>query len=507
MAVREYIGARYVPIFANPAEWNDARNYEPLTIVLHEGNSYTSRQYVPAGIAISNEDYWLETGNYNAQIEAYRNEVQQFGNRIDAAENAVLEVQGDIGELNVAVAEESNRAQAAEQANAAAIAAETERATAALTAEGERLNGVIAAETERATAAEQANAAAIAAETARAERAERDLAATISKSGSLVYDYYKDRNIVFIGDSYSYGTGASDHLAGDTKRFTSLLTAMLGGTEFNYAVGSTGFCDPGSAGQNMTFAQQLDAADADMTYLQKSETHLVVIAGGFNDWNEGSAYGYGSMKAAATECAIKATSYFPNAHILFVPMLFKGWGVNSRTFNFEAAICDGVAGVSRANYIRGAWTWNHGAGARFVSDHLHPNDAGHLLIAQQIYANITGGFAYRNETYSIQWAEGYSCDVASGGYLQFFNGTVSHQGMYVYGTFETGNHKVADVTKAVCGLAGVYGIIIKGNAIAGSYAITTNGVMYVNNTSGSNITDCYFTPISYIPSGSEYTTE
>lgn len=68
MAVREYVGARYVPLFADPIEWNDKRTYEPLTIVEHEGNSYTSRQFVPLGIAISNEDFWALTGNYNAQV-------------------------------------------------------------------------------------------------------------------------------------------------------------------------------------------------------------------------------------------------------------------------------------------------------------------------------------------------------------------------------------------------------------------------------------------------------
>lgn len=80
--VREYIGARYVPVFANPPEWNDTRRYEPLTIVLHQGNSFTSTQYVPTGIDISNTKYWLETGNWNAQIEAYREEVRRFDARI-----------------------------------------------------------------------------------------------------------------------------------------------------------------------------------------------------------------------------------------------------------------------------------------------------------------------------------------------------------------------------------------------------------------------------------------
>ena len=42
--VRQYVGARYVPVFANPLEWSDTREYEPLTIVTYQGNSYTSMQ-------------------------------------------------------------------------------------------------------------------------------------------------------------------------------------------------------------------------------------------------------------------------------------------------------------------------------------------------------------------------------------------------------------------------------------------------------------------------------
>lgn len=70
-----YTGARYVPLFADPAEWSSSNAYEPLTIVIHEGNSYTSKTFVPVGVDISNEQYWALTGNYNAQVEAYRKEV------------------------------------------------------------------------------------------------------------------------------------------------------------------------------------------------------------------------------------------------------------------------------------------------------------------------------------------------------------------------------------------------------------------------------------------------
>ena len=86
MGVTQYIGSRYVPVFADPADWNNTRTYEPLTIVMNEGNSYTSKQYVPKGIDISNEDYWALTGNYNAQVEQYRKDVLSFDGRITTAD-------------------------------------------------------------------------------------------------------------------------------------------------------------------------------------------------------------------------------------------------------------------------------------------------------------------------------------------------------------------------------------------------------------------------------------
>lgn len=89
MAVTQYVGARYVPLFAEPLEWDNTKTYEPLTIVYNNGNSYTSRQYVPVGIEITNTHYWALTGNYNAQIEQYRDEVQRYDARITANDTAI----------------------------------------------------------------------------------------------------------------------------------------------------------------------------------------------------------------------------------------------------------------------------------------------------------------------------------------------------------------------------------------------------------------------------------
>lgn len=85
--VTQYVGARYVPLFANPAQWTNDRQYEPLTIVLYQGNSFTSMQYVPVGIDINNEEFWAQTGNYNAQVEQYRQEVKEYNKKIATLEN------------------------------------------------------------------------------------------------------------------------------------------------------------------------------------------------------------------------------------------------------------------------------------------------------------------------------------------------------------------------------------------------------------------------------------
>lgn len=73
---RQYIGARYIPII--DGDWDNTKDYEPLTVVYYAGASYTSMTYVPSGIDISNTNYWALSADYNAQVAYYRNEVLNF---------------------------------------------------------------------------------------------------------------------------------------------------------------------------------------------------------------------------------------------------------------------------------------------------------------------------------------------------------------------------------------------------------------------------------------------
>lgn len=85
-----YIGARYVPIF--DGQWDNTKAYEPLVIVEYQGNSYTSKTYVPIGTDINNDLYWAVTGNYNAQIEEYRKQVEQISETLNTIDNKKVNV-------------------------------------------------------------------------------------------------------------------------------------------------------------------------------------------------------------------------------------------------------------------------------------------------------------------------------------------------------------------------------------------------------------------------------
>ena len=80
-----YVGHRYVPLIMG--EWDKQETYEGLSIVTYQGTSYTSKKRVPVGIDILNEEYWVVTGNYNAQIEHYRQDVRDMGDYVDGEVN------------------------------------------------------------------------------------------------------------------------------------------------------------------------------------------------------------------------------------------------------------------------------------------------------------------------------------------------------------------------------------------------------------------------------------
>lgn len=108
---RQYIGARYVPKFFDDGkgsnEWISGLSYEPLTIVTHLGNFFTSKKHVPANTEITDTNYWIVTSNYNAQVEEYRQETVRVANGLatevanrESADNNILKNIEDAKDAN-----------------------------------------------------------------------------------------------------------------------------------------------------------------------------------------------------------------------------------------------------------------------------------------------------------------------------------------------------------------------------------------------------------------------
>ena len=73
----EFLGKRVIP--RHEGDWDKARSYEPLMIVLdpETGDGYISRYDVPAGTLLTNERYWARCSHFNAQMHRLETDVAE----------------------------------------------------------------------------------------------------------------------------------------------------------------------------------------------------------------------------------------------------------------------------------------------------------------------------------------------------------------------------------------------------------------------------------------------
>lgn len=91
-----YIGNRYVPKIIGA--WDTSKNtpYESLSIVMHNGDSYTSKTFVPISIDITNTNYWVKTSEFNVQLSSVQNSIISINQSITNLTNSVNSNSQDI---------------------------------------------------------------------------------------------------------------------------------------------------------------------------------------------------------------------------------------------------------------------------------------------------------------------------------------------------------------------------------------------------------------------------
>lgn len=411
-----------MPLFADPIDWDKTKAYEPLTIVYYQGNSYTSRQSVPAGVDITNTTYWALTGNYNAQIEQYRKEtasklsnvttdgtLKGGGTKTDpltvrlnhstvmsdtgkTVYPTLMHKQGDSGTIlgigfNVGDGLASYNTE--DPATGSGLRLDQEIQTSIAQSE-QSLTALGASTTDTAAAAKKKWDDA---DTRSLEQAGQinDLTNDITilrKRVDLLESH--DETILILGDSISYGTGLSK----PSKSWANQFGIYRHCTVYNLAKNDAGYVNA------PTFLSQAQSYVGDKTKITR-----VLIVGGANDKTHVDGTDIDStLTTAVTNTITWIRNNYPNARIQTIPCLLgflppTRYDQNIWPVIRRIQIASGRLGIECIPY---AWEWLAGNPAWSADYSIHPNDEGSLILMHNI-ANAIDGQSIRAE-----WSSGIS---------------------------------------------------------------------------------------------------
>ena len=367
-----YVGLRYVPLF--DGDWDNTKNYEPLTIVNYQGNSYTSKTYVPSGTSIDNTTFWSITGNYNAQVEAYREETARVQNNLD---KKPFVANGSTIPLTV-----DDYAQLIDDE----------------LYEGRKGDFFIKNDDEIYFIGDIVDDSIVWVKVANdsdvssaIETLESSLQDTIEAlEESLQYTTRKGLKIGFFGDSWVLG---NDNYGGHyVNNFAKLVSDKIGADVYNYGLGGAGFCRKVGG---LDLEGKLDAVHNDPT---QPDLDICVVMGGFNDWNHiedaGETYTAQTINSKAQTYLTKIHTYYPNAKIVWCGMNMKCNYLNANFWSIFDYLNNVPYVVDNSNVVINCqnWVWTLiGKSQYYNNDGVHPAPQGHIIIANAIVQSLFGG--------------------------------------------------------------------------------------------------------------------
>lgn len=200
----------------------------------------------------------------------------------------------------------------------------------------------------------------------------------------------KNRNLIFIGDSYQVGTYSG-------QSFTSFVTLFKQryGDEFgkiyNNEMGSYGF----AANGNLLFIKLLQQLDD--TISEKNKITDIIVTGGYNDWKNPSGVGAGIQ-----EFMNYCKSTYPNAEVWLAPVAVLRSGNAENAYN--AMVNWKTEGAKYgANVIQGIETCLR-CGKYLMSDNVHPNQAGQDVLCNALYTGLkTGSYNHLEKSSSADF--------------------------------------------------------------------------------------------------------
>lgn len=266
-------------------------------------------------------------------------------------------------------------------------------------------------------------------------------------------------NIAIIGDSISYGTGASSLAMSWANQFKSYIGAD---TVQNMSQNNAGYVN------EPTFLSQLQAVN------NKAEITHIIIAGGANDKLQTTT----AITNAVKNTLQYALTNFPNAEIYIAPVVLGVQGMFRYHTNIPQtlnAIEEGIAQTPNVHEIQYAWEWLNGrddwaSTSSDSIDPIHPNDNGQ----KQLLRLFAESLFTRNSIHN-NWKTNVS---GTDNHGQILNSeSVCNNGIYTFNCqFKVvNNHTAYAGIIATCyGLSTVNNYCVSSNYYTGTLYASTN---------------------------------
>lgn len=193
--------------------------------------------------------------------------------------------------------------------------------------------------------------------------------------------YYKGKNLVIFGDSFSQPGIANS----EDEYWCKLVSNNLQMNRFNFAIAGAGFGRDGNL-----LATQLTTAQGQMTTDEKNNTAIVIVYAGYNDIQNNV-----TVDTIVENCVTLVNNInttFPNAKIILAPFNWS-YGSLSRTNNRDIEVA--INRISRETsskpvvMLKMARYWLLGIVSYFRNS-AHPSTSGYKLIASYMIGAIMG---------------------------------------------------------------------------------------------------------------------
>ena len=269
--------------YHDPIAWDITTQYEPNTIVSNGTDVYLSKQPVPAGVAVTNTDYWFKVGDlstYQLQLDTIRHQIAAD----DEGTNVVAShayAAGKVFWLNGYLSQASQNINAGETF---AYGVNYDRVTvldllddlnADLSADISTINGNI-----------------------------NTINGNITAINNRINKIGFRKRVIAIGDSIARGSNPDGNVTGWPVLMRQKLGLTEGSTFITSARGGAGFVNNS---QGATFLDLLQA----VTLSDPETVTDIYVIGGVNDANMNASYN--NVKSAVEAFCAYANTAFPNA--------------------------------------------------------------------------------------------------------------------------------------------------------------------------------------------------